>query len=83
VHNVTGVAQAAQSTASGSTQTQAAAQELARLAAELENSLNQFKYDDGGQEPKALAKVKETTRKALTVNLQPSYRPATSSLETR
>jgi methyl-accepting chemotaxis protein len=83
VQNITGVAQAAQSTASGATQTQAAAQELARLASELQGALNQFKYDDSAQEPKALVKAKETARKALPVKLQATYRPATSSLETR
>jgi len=50
VQNMTGVAQAAQSTASGATQTQAAAQELARLASDLQSAVNQFKYQDGGQQ---------------------------------
>jgi hypothetical protein len=49
VQNITGVAQAAQSTASGATETQTAAQELARLASELQSAVNQFKYEDGAQ----------------------------------
>jgi hypothetical protein len=49
VQNITGVAQAAQSTASGATQTQAAAQELARLAAEVQSAIGQFKYGNSGE----------------------------------
>jgi hypothetical protein len=41
-----GVAQAAQSAASGATQTQAAAQELARMAVELQHLVGQFKYNE-------------------------------------
>ncbi len=47
VLKITDVAQAAQSTSSGATQTQAAAQELARMAGELHCAVSQFTVDDG------------------------------------
>jgi methyl-accepting chemotaxis protein len=47
VLKITDVAQAAQSTSSGATQTQAAAQELARMAGELHCAVSQFTVDGG------------------------------------
>jgi hypothetical protein len=69
------VAQAAQSTASGATQTQAAAQELARLASELQSAVGQFKYDADRSERKT-PKVREQPP----TEPQPSYRPSTATL---
>lgn len=53
--NITGVAQAAQSTASGATETQASAQELSRMAAELQQLVSQFQYQkaEGGYQKAA------------------------------
>ncbi len=62
--NITGVARAAQSTTSGATQTQASAQKLSRLAAELQQLVGQFKYDEerNGLAPtrKAMVGVRST-----------------------
>ncbi|MEX2291024.1 MAG: methyl-accepting chemotaxis protein [Mycobacteriales bacterium] len=43
--NISGVASAAQTTSSGVTQSQAAANELARLATELQQLVNQFRFE--------------------------------------
>jgi hypothetical protein len=76
------VAQAAQSTASGATQTQAAAQELARLATELQIVVGQFKYGEEGAEPRPMSQVKESLPKAPPLKRQPSYHPQNSTLDT-
>ena len=55
--NITSVAQAAQNTDSGATQTQTAAQELARMAATLQQLVNQFKYEDAAVRSEAGGKV--------------------------
>jgi methyl-accepting chemotaxis protein len=47
--NISGVASAAQTTSSGVTQSQAAANELARLATELQQLVNQFRFEDDAQ----------------------------------
>src|SRR5262249_27782474 len=44
-HNITAVAQAAQSTAEGASHTRQAAGELARMAAQLQALVAQFQYD--------------------------------------
>lgn len=44
--SILGVAQAAQGTASGAARTQTASQELARLAAELQELVRRFRFDD-------------------------------------
>jgi len=80
VANVTGVAEAAQSTASGATQTQTAAQELARLASELQAAVNQFKYDEEKQEMETVARLKDSGSKAPRKQVQPTYRPADTTL---
>ena len=84
VQNITGVAQAAQSTASGATQTQTAAQELARLASELQSAVGQFKVDDGKQETKPVAGRSQGVRKKdsgmAPQQPKPSYRPADTTL---
>jgi methyl-accepting chemotaxis protein len=48
--NVSGVAEAAKLTSGGAIDTQMAAQELARMAAELQNLVGQFVYSHGRQE---------------------------------
>ena len=48
VENIVSVATAAKSTTEGATNTQVAAQELARMAAELQRLVGQFKFDEGG-----------------------------------
>ncbi len=50
--------ESAQSAASGATQTQAAARELARLAGELQSAVSQFKYDEEAHETKSGARMK-------------------------
>jgi methyl-accepting chemotaxis protein len=77
VQNMTGVAQAAQSTASGATQTQSAAQELARLASELQYAVNQFKYEDGGQQT---GRVNEVMKSPRPNGTQGGYTPADVTL---
>jgi methyl-accepting chemotaxis protein len=47
--NIAGVAMAAQTTSAGVTQSQAAANELARLATELQQLVNQFRYEGTAQ----------------------------------
>ena len=44
--NITGVADAARSTTAGAVDTQKSAQSLERMAAELQELVSQFKYDD-------------------------------------
>jgi hypothetical protein len=69
--NVTGVAGAAKSTSQGAGDTQTAAGELPRMAAELQGLVGQFKYGkEGGTRsirPKGLPSPAEK---------QPTYRPA-------
>jgi len=48
VENIVSVATAAKSTTEGATNTQTAAQELARMGAELQRLVGQFKFDEGG-----------------------------------
>jgi hypothetical protein len=79
------MAEAAQSTASGATQTQSAAQELARLASELQAEVGQFKYDSDGHESKPVVKVKEKAPKAPRTpqhQPKPTYRPPDATLHT-
>jgi len=80
VQNITGVAQAAQSTASGATQTQAAAQELARLASELQSEVGQFKVDDEGQKTRQVARAKDSASKAPRKQPPSTYKPAGTTL---
>ena len=56
-HNITGVAQAAQSTTSGATDTQGVARELTRLAAQLQQLVGQFKYEQDRTDTAADASV--------------------------
>jgi len=79
VQNITGVAQAAQSTASGATETKTAAQEMARLAGELQDAVNQFKYEDGGYEAQPVMKVEKQTPK-LPGMPRSNYQPADKTL---
>jgi hypothetical protein len=79
VQNITGVAQAAQSTASGATQTQAAAQELARLASELQSEVSQFKVDDEKQAAKP-ARREDPMPRTPGRQLPPTYKPAGTTL---
>jgi len=82
VQNITGVAQAAQSTASGANQTQAAAQELARLASELQSAVSRFKYDDAGERTKPAARMKEKGQKTPRMKPQTGYSPTATTLHT-
>jgi len=51
--NITGVATAAQSTSSGASDSQRAAQQLARMSTELRELVGQFKIDSNGHERRA------------------------------
>jgi uncharacterized phage infection (PIP) family protein YhgE len=53
--NITGVAQAAQSTVYGAAETRTASQELARMSAELQQIVSQFHY---GMEQKSVSMSK-------------------------
>ena len=77
-----GVAQAAQSAANGASETQAAAQGLARLAAELQAAVGQFKYDDEAQEIEPRVWTEEKAPKAPHLP-QPSYRSPKAALHER
>ena len=57
-HNITGVAEAAKSTASGAGETQKSAHSLERMAAELQSLVGQFKYEDSHGRGAATAAVR-------------------------
>ncbi len=82
VQNIIGVAQAAQNTASGATETQAAAQELARLATELEIAVKQFRVDGRNFGTDAILSKQTTQKKLSGIKPQPTSRPAGSTLHT-
>jgi methyl-accepting chemotaxis protein len=56
--NITAVAKAAKDTASGATQTRTASAELARMAADLQRLVGQFKYDGGEAIPATASATK-------------------------
>jgi uncharacterized phage infection (PIP) family protein YhgE len=86
VQNITGVARAAQSTASGATQTQAASQELARMASELQSLVKQFKYNASEQRPGSVAQSDGSLTagelKFVPVQRQAIHRSAGTTLHT-
>ncbi|MCK6552281.1 hypothetical protein L6R52_41005, partial [Myxococcota bacterium] len=53
--NITGVAQAAEQTAGGAQQGLAAAQDLAKMAAELQHLVGQFRYEAAGPTARAFS----------------------------
>jgi hypothetical protein len=70
------VAQAAQSMTSGATQTQAAAQELAQLATELQAVVGQFKYGENAYERKPTLSERSGKR-VISQQAQPCMRAVT------
>jgi methyl-accepting chemotaxis protein len=62
--NVIGVAEAAKSTSGGANNTQTAASELSRMAAELQSLVGQFKYGDAGEAAQSLTDRERESRKA-------------------
>ena len=72
--NITGVAEAARQTTSGAVDTQKSAQSLERMAAELQQLVSQFKYDENTA---SVAKPSPTTRsKANGKYVAPRVEPA-------
>jgi uncharacterized phage infection (PIP) family protein YhgE len=78
--NIVAVATAAKGTTEGTTDTQKAAQELARMAAELQRLVGQFKFDGsaasaGAREPGAAAKLARDSYVASRAKSQPAVTP--------
>jgi methyl-accepting chemotaxis protein len=74
--NIVSVATAAKGTTEGTTNTQKAAQELARMAAELQRLVGQFKFDGstggaGASEPRTTAKLARDSYLASRAKSQP------------
>ncbi|HMF49634.1 MAG TPA: hypothetical protein VK603_13370, partial [Candidatus Saccharimonadales bacterium] len=58
-----------QGTASGANETQTASAEMARIAAELQNLVGQFKYGDSGQRMQPVAQQRKQPRTGAAVAL--------------
>jgi hypothetical protein len=69
------VAEAAKSTSGGAGNTQAAAGELSRMAAELQSLVGQFKYSEQSAVSSKRGSPKDPSKPARAEN-QPAYRPA-------
>ena len=74
VENIVSVATAAKSTTEGATNTQTASQELARMAAELQRLVGQFKFDEAGIGAGS-AQVHSTSKQAHETQLASRVRP--------
>jgi methyl-accepting chemotaxis protein len=61
--NIVAVAQAAKSTTQGASDTQTAAGELARMAAELQKIVSQFTFDDANKSRAVDQRSKPATKK--------------------
>ncbi|MGZ4814257.1 MAG: methyl-accepting chemotaxis protein [Terriglobales bacterium] len=76
--NISGVAEAARQTTSGAVDTQKSAQSLERMAAELQELVSQFKYDDAvsaGARPAAASRGR-TNGKFVPATPEPSFSEA-------
>jgi len=76
VHNITAVAEAAKNTSMGADDTQTAAEELSRMAADLQNQVRHFKCSDNGNGSQPQPRSAQNLAPAVTP--PPRDRPADS-----